>query len=139
MKHRRDGKRRKSKIQSPDLESPMTLEMCVMEGFQSGYCYCWKLKIWHYGRSGIPIVIDMLALDNCQCLVEDPHMDIESYIRENFGAGEFKVVIYDENDVERGKYSCNVGGADEYVHPSQELADFKEIAKLASAIMDLYR
>lgn len=109
-----------------------------MEGFQSGYCYCWKLKIWHYGRTGIPIVIDVLALDNCRSLFEDLYRDIESYLRDKFGAGDFTAVIYDENDIERGKYKCPVGGDYEYIHPSeyvnQELEDFKDMVKLVSAI-----
>jgi len=136
MKHRREGKKRKSKIQTPALTHPRTLELCLMEGLQSGYRYRWKVKIWHRGRTGLPVVIDTLNLDKCRYIYESPLMDIESYLREEFGSGEFEAVFYDENDVERGKYKCPVGGAEEYIHPSeyvdQELEDIKNMAKLVS-------
>ena len=141
MKHRREGKKRKSKIQTPALTRPRTLKLCMMEGLQSGYCYRWKVKIWHRGRTGLPVVIDTLNLDKCRYIYEYPRMGIESYLREEFGSGEFEAVFYDENDVERGKYKCPIGGAEEYIHPSeyvnQELEDIKDMVKLVSTMRSI--
>ncbi len=66
---------------------------------------------------------------------------MDSYLRDEFGSGVFKVGLYDENDVERGIYEYNVGGESEYVHPSeaanQELKELKDMIELRSAIQYL--
>ena len=143
MRRRIDGKRRKSsKIQDPALEHPRTLKLGIMESLQSGYCYCWKLRIFHQGRTGLPIVISVLDPRSFwDYIYEMRGMRMESYLQETFGAGTFEVGLYDENDIERGKYRYHIGGADKYIHPSeyvnQDLEDSKDMVKLASTMRDI--
>ncbi len=63
MKRRAKIKKRRSKIQNPELERPQTLELGIGEAMaKSGFFHYWKLKIFHKGKTGIPVVIDVLDL-----------------------------------------------------------------------------
>ncbi len=85
----------------------------------------YKLKVFYQSRTGIPLFVG--ALDP-EYFYNNIYLEfngcIESYIQSEFGSGNFEVAIYDENNIELGRYSYRLGGAAEYVHPSEEEEDF---------------
>lgn len=113
MKRRRDGKKRKSKIQNPTLERPTTLELGLQDGMATCGLHCCRLKFFYLGSigdetfsviTGIPIVIGVLdARDYCEYIYWERRMFMESYLQETFGAGVFEVGLYDENNSELRK------------------------------------
>jgi len=126
VKRRRNGKKRKSKIQNPTLERHETLEQALNEGMATSGLHGCRLKVFYKGAlqdsglpldRGLPIVIGILDPQAfCECIWQEAHLSIEPYIRERFGSGIFEVGFYDENNSELGRYRYHIGGAPEYIH-----------------------
>lgn len=114
MKLARKPGKRKSRIPETDPEQPETLELAIMQAQAEGRYPYWKLKVFHKGRTGIPRVIDQIYLTD----EAETARDISNYMRTKFGSGEFEVRVYDENKIEKGRYKYRLGGAPEYIHPS---------------------
>ena len=126
MKRRRGSKKRKSMIQDPTLERYETLELALNEGMAASGLHCSRIKIFYHGTledsglpvdRGLPIAIGILdARDFCECIWWERNMDMESYIRQEFGSGTFEVGLYDENNSELERFRYHIGGAPEYIH-----------------------
>lgn len=135
MKSRKKVRKRKSKIENPATpEHLWALEPALGAMYEAGL-RPYKLTIFYQSRTGLRLFVGNLdpeyfyneiyvAVNGC----------MESYIQSEFGSGEFEVGIYDENNIELGKYSYRLGGAPEYVHPSEEEEDFD--TKLFRMVMD---
>ena len=122
-------------IQNPTPERHETLEVALNEGMPTSGLYDCRLKVFYQGRLGdsglpvaraLPIVIGIRdARDYCQCIYWERHMFMGSYLQKEFGSGTFEVGLYDENNSELGRFRYCIGGAPEYIHPSEE-ADYED-------------
>ena len=122
-------------IQNPTLERHETLEVALNEGMATSGLHSCRLKVFYQGRlgdsglpvaRGLPIVIGILDARNyCEYIYWERRIFMESYLREKFGSGIFEVGLYDESNSELGRYRYYIGGAPEYIHPSEE-ADYED-------------
>jgi hypothetical protein len=126
------ARKRKSKIENPAIpEHLWALEPALGVMYESGL-RPYKLTIFYQSRTGIPIFVDTLDAEYCYSMYLES--SIEFYIRSEFGSGNFEVVIYEENNIELGRYSYRIGGAPEYIHPSEAEEDLT--SKLLRIIID---